>query len=564
MASHLAMGWTWASIRLRLALALALGLGPLLLLGTGLSLANYRLEMSERRTELVDAAQRGAASVRGRMLAGQVLLQTLAPGDVGVDCAQRLAEIRDRLTGFANLIRFDSIGRVACSAVGAPADPWRRDRPWFRALASGQAITITAEPGVPYADTPSIIASFRDEDGAGHFSGVLTAVLSLSSLRPARPAGAPAHSEVAIADASGRYISSTDASAFPERLKPDIVRRVRMGSFLWQARSRAREGRVFAAAPLVGEDVIVVISAPNDVFSFALTNPILAVALPVAALVFGLGAVWLVADRSIVRWIIYLRRFTALYARGRYGARPQRARDGPPEIRDLATTMDAMARLIAARDQALKESLKQKDALMREIHHRVRNNLQVISSLLSLQQRSLTDPAARAAMSDTRHRITALALIYRALYQGADLRRIDLRQFMEELISHVVSAEGAPPAHIRLEVDPLELDPDRLAPLALFAVEAVTLARRYGYARDGGALEARISANGTIATLSLADPTGPGCAGAALNDGIGQVLMRAFARQMQGQMTLVADEEGLRVTLVFPLAGDMEASPPTG
>ena len=66
---------------------------------------------------------------------------------------------------------------------------------------------------------------------------------------------------------------------------------------------------------------------------------------------------------------------------------------------------------VSSLDASLRDALAQKDALMREIHHRVKNNLQVISSLLNMQQRARTDPAARAAMSDTRQRITALALI---------------------------------------------------------------------------------------------------------------------------------------------------------
>src|ERR1019366_8943783 len=101
--------------------------------------------------------------------------------------------------------------------------------------------------------------------------------------------------------------------------------------------------------------------------------------------------------------------------------------------------------------------------------------LQVIISLLNMQQRSLSDPAARVAMSDTRQRIAALALIYRALYQGPDLKRVDLRQFLGELIAELIIDQQAQGAVVRteLEADPLIIDPDKLAPLALFAVEAI-------------------------------------------------------------------------------------------
>ena len=109
-----------------------------------------------------------------------------------------------------------------------------------------------------------------------------------------------------------------------------------------------------------------------------------------------------------------------------------------------------MAAAIVARDAALLDAPAQKDAMMREIHHRVKNNLQVITSLVNMQQRALTDPAARDAMSDTRQRISALALIYRALYQGPDLKRVDLREFLEELVGQLVTERARPaaaPAH---------------------------------------------------------------------------------------------------------------------
>ena len=143
----------------------------------------------------------------------------------------------------------------------------------------------------------------------------------------------------------------------------------------------------------------------------------------------------------VIRWVAFLQRIAALYARGRFSVRPVQAEQMPPEIRELAETLEDMADAIVGRDASLRESLAQKDELMREIHHRVKNNLQVISSLLNMQQRALADPAARSAMSDTRQRITALALIYRALYQGPDLKRVDLRPFLEELTAQLVSGE---------------------------------------------------------------------------------------------------------------------------
>ena len=267
----------------------------------------------------------------------------------------------------------------------------------------------------------------------------------------------------------------------------------------------------------------------------------------------GLAAVWYAAERGVIRWIVYLQRVAAIYARGRFTVRPLQAERAPPEIRELAATLDAMAGAIVARDASLMDSLAEKDALMREIHHRVKNNLQIITSLLNMQQRALADPAAKAAMNDTRQRITALAQIYRALYQGPDLKRVDLRPFLEELTAQLLANDMTSTALVRTEVhaDPLVIDRDRLAPIALFAVEAITNAQKHAFGPQGGTLEVGFHVRGEEAELSIGDD-GPGAA-ESLGGGVGRTLMTAFARQLRGKVTFeTRDPRGLTVRLVFP------------
>jgi len=209
---------------------------------------------------------------------------------------------------------------------------------------------------------------------------------------------------------------------------------------------------------------------------------------------------------------------------------------------------------IGARDASLRDSLAQKDALMREIHHRVKNNLQVISSLLNMQQRALTDPAARSAMSDTRQRITALALIYRALYQGPDLKRVDLRPFLEELTAQLVNGELSHGLAVRteLKVEPLVIDPDRLAPLALFAVEAITNAQKHAFSARGGVLRLNFAVRGDEAELEICDD-GKVEENALVSSGVGRTLMTAFARQLRGRAELFRNAEGgVTARLIFP------------
>ncbi|MDB5450300.1 MAG: sensor histidine kinase, partial [Phenylobacterium sp.] len=277
----------------------------------------------------------------------------------------------------------------------------------------------------------------------------------------------------------------------------------------------------------------------------------------------ALAEVLFVTDRVMLRWIAYLQRIASLYARGRLSVRPVQAEHMPPEIRELAETLEDMADAIVGRDASLRDSLAQKDALMREIHHRVKNNLQVISSLLNMQQRALSDPAARAAMSDTRQRITALALIYRALYQGPDLKRVDLRPFLEELTAQLVAGEmlHGPAVRTDISVDALVIDPDRLAPLALFAVEAITNAQKHAFADRGGVLTVSFQVNGEQARLEISDD-GKASEQSLIASGVGRTLMTAFARQLRGQVEMVRNPSGgITARLIFPTPS-ADAIPP--
>ena len=442
-----------------------------------------------------------------------------------------------RIPGYLNLIRFDRQGRVVCAAGGVPADLGRAERAWFRHLSSGGQIAITRDPGSAYAQEPAVLTAARATAVDGAFDGAFAAVIALSSLQPqVNDPSLPKGAEVGLVEKTGGYITVTDAGAFP-RLPADWRAKVEArGTLVWYGRDGKGRRRVYSAAPVVGDEVYVVLSAQSPgILSWARLNPLTGIAFPLLTFFLALIAVSVVTDRVVVRWIAYLQRIASLYARGRLSVRPVQAEQMPPEIRELAETLEDMADAIVARDASLRDNLAQKDSLMREIHHRVKNNLQVISSLLNMQQRALVDPAARSAMSDTRQRITALALIYRALYQGPDLKRVDLRPFLEELTAQLVNGELSHGLAVRteLKVDPLVIDPDRLAPLALFAVEAITNAQKHAFAQRGGTLRLTFTVRGDEAELVISDD-GAAPETALTSSGVGRTLMTAFARQLRG------------------------------
>jgi len=222
-----------------------------------------------------------------------------------------------------------------------------------------------------------------------------------------------------------------------------------------------------------------------------------------------------------------------------------------------------MAEALTVRDASLRDSIAEKDALMREIHHRVKNNLQVITSLLNMQQRALKDPAARLAMNDTRQRITALALIYRALYQSENLKQVDVGRFLEDLVGQLIAQDSGrgPVVETRVEADTLVVDPDKLAPIALWAVEAVSNAQKHAFEGRGGRLLVRFQRGREDSVLEVEDD-GPGASDGERRGGVGQTLMTAFARQLRGKAeSLVSPSGGVLARLTFPTP---EAEPASG
>jgi two-component sensor histidine kinase len=539
------------TIRFRLGLALALALCPVLALGALQVATEFHRDAHLRQVALTDSAVRSASTARARIQGAVALLQTLSPQVLGLECSPRLAGVLQQLNGYRNIVRLDGNGRVECAGASTAVGVDRAKFDWFVRLRDG-APSVVAKSRLPGPAT--MLAAIRTQRRDGTFDGALVASIDLDSLKPdLSDPTLPQGAAVGVLSGDGHYLVQTNPQAFAAL--PPGWKSGGTGGYLFTAKDKAGAERDYALAPLSAYDGYVILSAPAPgLFFWLRLNPFSSIVYPVLGWLAAWAAVWVVTDRVVIRWLAYLNRIASIYARGRFTVRPVQAESAPREIRDLAHTLDAMADGLVARDHRLRDSLAQKDTLMREIHHRVKNNLQVINSLLNMQQRALTDPAARAAMSDTRQRITALALIYRALYQSPDLRRVDLRQFLEELVGQLSAGELGRPSPIRteLEADDLEIDPDQLAPLALFAVEAITNARKHAFGETGGLIKVRFHLDGKDAVLEVMD-NGHGEVEALPQPGVGRTLMSAFARQLRGQLEVEpAPGHGVMVRLTFP------------
>jgi hypothetical protein len=131
----------------------------------------------------------------------------------------------------------------------------------------------------------------------------------------------------------------------------------------------------------------------------------------------------------------------------------------------------------------IRASLKEKEILLKEIHHRVKNNLQIIYSILRLQRRSLKDPQASASLLDSENRIESIALIHEKLYQTGNLARIDFAEYIPSILSNLLSSYDHQSNSITLEteVDSISLDVDRAVCCGLIINELVSNSLKHAF-----------------------------------------------------------------------------------
>lgn len=274
-------------------------------------------------------------------------------------------------------------------------------------------------------------------------------------------------------------------------------------------------------------------------------------AVSVLAWVFGYFAIWLATDKMVFSHLRRIKFMSDQFSTGDLSARVGSMDEAPSRIVALGHAFDNMAENVSEREARLLDNLHEKEVLLREIHHRVKNNLQIIISLLNMQERKLKDEVCVDAIKETRSRINAIALVHRGLYEGNDLRVIDMQDFLSRLVKELQRGLGARTQGIQVDMDvaPLRFEPDTAIPVALFIVEGLTNAIRHGVP-NGGKVDIRLIEKDNSVCVYVAD-NGAGSQGPIVK-GTGSKLMKGFARQLFGEIRLDNSVDGYRASLTFP------------
>ncbi|HVJ52637.1 MAG TPA: histidine kinase dimerization/phosphoacceptor domain -containing protein [Aliidongia sp.] len=235
------------------------------------------------------------------------------------------------------------------------------------------------------------------------------------------------------------------------------------------------------------------------------------------------------------------------------GLNPIETEDG---IMTLSAIVDISDRKL--KEESIRQALKEKDILLGEIHHRVKNNLQIVHSLLDLQCAQLDDETVLGMLRDSQNRIRSMALIHQTLYQSKDFALVDFRLFLEELVPILVSSYRANtnPLELRVDASEVQLPINAAVPCGLIVNELIANALKHAFPDGRSGIITidlkKLSAERII--LSVSDD------GVGMPDGIapeqsgtlGLQLVNLLADQLGGELT-VRRREPTTFTLNFPV-----------
>lgn len=197
---------------------------------------------------------------------------------------------------------------------------------------------------------------------------------------------------------------------------------------------------------------------------------------------------------------------------------------------------------ISAKNELLSKSLSEREALLKEIHHRVKNNLQIIASLLYLQSDESENQDVRRLLEEGQGRVRSMALIHQKLYENEDLKHIPFDDYLKELIGEIKLSFGDLAKNIELEVEAKDVffDVDTAVPLGLIINELSTNAFKYAYAKrvGGGVFKVKLHKKGGAYHLTVSD-NGSGIPDEVLNatqsTSLGLKLTKMLSDQLEGE-----------------------------
>lgn len=531
----------------RLAILMTLALAPL---GAISIYSEYQSLRDQARSDdamLVSRTADAVAGQRGLLESAMLSAHRLTPLlldrlDDTAACSGFLREFVDAtgLYAFAGFIAHDGVMR--CVSQGDEVD--FSDSETLQADMENPRSFFSFQPSGAITGRPVVLANrpvYDDGDFLGYVSiSISRHTFTLIATEPDQQTGLRM---TYLVNRSGDTLTSADnaesVDMLPDGATLNSLLDARNG--VLRGISENGESRTFTIAEVIPGQLYALGSWSSDQLPFAAAMNLWRLSFPVLMWFASLAVVMFAVDYMVVR---HLKRLNSQLRRFALGNRAEFQRlpdEAPTELREIDSTFSKMALLIRRDEREREEALAEKTILLKEIHHRVKNNLQLIGSILNLQMRRLQDPDARQILKGVQARVRSLATIHRTLYEQDRIAERYAASFFDSILQETLSLAKADAADLTVtkQFESVDLAHDKIIPASLLFAEALTNALKYASGAQGGTSQLDISlrSKGGFAELSVWNSVSepleqlPG-------DGLGRELMTAFALQIHGDIEI--------------------------
>ena len=563
------------SLRTNLVAVVAVAFLPVLGLSALWSYQDVAAHRSRRAEAIVAAAERSAAG-HLRIFEGSRRLLLSACTEESVQkstdpaatpaeierCDAYLARLLQKFSAdYSTALVTDIGGEVRCASAPSAIDKNLADRQIFKTVRDKKEFSIgttIASRMTRNSIIPLAMPILKDNQ----FAGMCAIGISIKSL--ADSAVATSRDSVLV-DGSGAPIGGKTETAFALPAASRIAEAISGGRPVFTDFGQNGLQYEFHVLPVVGEALFMVAAVPSGESLPELLGDWSLFALVIVSLVVGLSAVWIGAERWVVDPLRQVQAFAGRVARGE-NIKLQAPQPWTPELIAVSKGINEMAEAIASREGELRAGLEQRDHMLREIHHRVKNNLQMISSLLNLQAGEIRSPRLRRFFGDAQNRVLTLSILHRHLYERSSWSLVDFQQFISDLVRQITVSRSTDKATPRYQIRApvMAVGPDVAIPVGLIVTEAVSSALSHDFSAVAHP-EIRIEAiqkADDLAELVIEDngiDTGTGSIEPNLRGGFGVTLLRGLSMQLGGEATISArDGGGVRIVVAFPLPKEQE------
>lgn len=477
-------------------------------------------------------------------------------------CSRRLSMIVESSERFSFAGIIPTSGIMECSTTGETLDVSGLARVQEMLSSTGPLVRVTMNPTV--SQTPVITVSipfYLNEQNAGR---VALSIPLASFVASNEGVGVPrpeALKDLITFNAKGEVLTVRAGGAFNDSRLPmglSLASLAEQKSTAFSSNNRNGEDRIYTVVPIEkGQLYVLGIWDARSGLVDQIGGSYPAILFPALMWLTSLVVVLMATHRLVLRHVRSLRRQMVRFARDRTLREDGSGSEMPAELREIQNSFDTMAYSILQDEARLENAVHEKNVLIREIHHRVKNNLQLISSIVNMQIRNVSNEETKSILRRVQDRVLSLATIHRDLYQNNAAGRVNVGHLVKEILENSVdigSADGEA-VRVKQDIDDVMLYPDQAVPMSLLAAEAATNAMKYASSANGAAPWIHVSfkvGEGKQRIFRFSNSaTGEG---RGESTGMGTRLINAFAIQLGADIDITATEDTYTMTVIFEAA----------